>query len=114
MYVPYSVALVGWQDLPAPDRIRAEVEFIFEFERILGGYDGVVVAFYEDEAVHETLEGPDDMRPLQTKLHLATVAATEVALKALKGRPKSAAFQVRFEDESPSIFDAAFDEAHDG
>lgn len=42
MNKPYSVSLQGVEDLPTSERISAEIRFIKELERSLGGEEAVV------------------------------------------------------------------------
>lgn len=55
---PYTVALQGWPELPATNRIAAEVRFISEFERALGGLEGIAPAYAEEEEAYGALTGP--------------------------------------------------------
>ena len=45
MLKPFSVSLQGVEDLPQAERISAEVRFIKELERNLGGEEAVVCIY---------------------------------------------------------------------
>lgn len=96
---PYTVALLGWPELPAPARIAAEVRFIIEFERALGGLDGIAQAYAEQEEVIESLQGPDDLRPLHTSWARSKEIAALAGWRGLPERPSGACFRIDIEGE---------------
>lgn len=53
MTTPYLVRLVGADGIPSSGRIAAEIRFLMELERALGGQRGVMAAWQEDEAAFE-------------------------------------------------------------
>lgn len=91
---PYTVALIGWPELPAAAKIAAEVRFATEFERLLGGSDRVMPAWVEHEITVEEIRGPADMRPLETAYAQAIAAASDAGWRGLAERPLGAAFRV--------------------
>lgn len=91
---PYTVALMGWPDVPAAARIAAEVRFATEFERILAGVAGIMAAWVENEEVIESLAGPDDMRLLSTAWARALEGAADAGWRGMPERPARACFRV--------------------
>lgn len=104
----YTVALLGWPELPAAARIAAEVRFATELERVLDGHDGVMKAWAESESLVEEVTGPDDMQPLETVYARALVGARVAGWVGLTDRPAGAGFQVLAADDDPEWIEAAF------
>lgn len=97
--MPYTVALMGWPELPAATRIAVEVRFITEFERVLGGLDGLAQAYTEQEDVIESLQAPDDLRPFHTSWARAKASAALAGWNGLPEGPPGACFRIDIEGE---------------
>ncbi|MEP6824136.1 MAG: hypothetical protein ABI919_04915 [Ramlibacter sp.] len=82
MTTPYCVRLVGAGSTPASGRIAAEIRFLMELERALGGQRGVMAAWQEDAAALEAWDataGADTPAP-RTLWDQVFGAASGVAL----------------------------------
>jgi hypothetical protein len=95
----YVVALEGWPELPLPSRIEAEVKFVTELERLLGGPSGVLKALAEDEKALEPRPDPDDHRREHTALARAIPRAEAMVWRAWPQHAASAAFRVHLDGE---------------
>lgn len=87
MTTPYFVRLVGADGIPVSARIAAEIRFLMELERGLGGSRGVMAAWQEDESAPEawnstTSAGTPEPRTLWDEVFGAAsgVALGEVAV----------------------------------
>ena len=80
---PYTAQLLGWPDLPAAARIAAEVRFISELERRLGGPAAVEQAFWEDFAKLEEL-GHSDSKRVSVPVSRWTQAEAEATAAGFK------------------------------
>lgn len=82
MTTPYFVRLVGADGIPASGRIAAEIRFLMELERGLGGQHGVMAAWREDEAAFEAWDATanTDAPALRTLWDEVFGAASGVAL----------------------------------
>lgn len=96
---PYSVELIGWPDLASSDRAAAEIRFVTELERILGGSKGVLEAFWADYAHFEANEAlGEDAPPPPPTWRNAEAAARAAGFAGLTVPPK-ATFWLSFFDE---------------
>jgi hypothetical protein len=99
MTTPYTVRLVGAGILPVAARIAAEVRFLTELERILGGQNGVIRAWGEGSALEQPgLIVPPETPQMTTTWDEAFRAASVVAA----GEAPGAAFRFQvYADVNP-------------
>jgi hypothetical protein len=83
MLKPFSVSLQGVEDLPQAERISAEVRFIKELERSLGGEEDVVRVYraWSEAAEDEAGELDAETSSLAVKWPNAFTAAQRAGLK---------------------------------
>lgn len=83
MQKPFSVSLQGVEDLPPAERISAEVRFIKELERNLGGEVAVVEIYraWTEAAEAEASELSEETSTLAVKWPKAFNAAQRAGLK---------------------------------
>lgn len=83
MLKTYSVSLQGVEDLPPTERISAEVRFIKELERSLGGEDAVVDVYraWSEASDAEASELDKETSSLAIKWPKAFNAAQRAGLK---------------------------------
>ena len=83
MNKPYSVSLQGVEDLPAAERISAEIRFIKELERGLGSEESVVSVYraWTEAAEAEASELDAETSSLAVKWPKAFNAAQRAGLK---------------------------------
>ena len=114
MTTPYFVRLVGADGIPASGRIAAEIRFLMELERGLGGQHGVMAAWREDEVAFEAWDatataGTPALRTLWDEVFGAAsgVALGEVAVPGAHFvfspvLPSTAALRGRVHPSSPT------------
>ena len=83
MLKPYSVSLQGVEDLPPAERISAEVRFIKELERSLGGEEAVVDVYraWSEASEAEASELDEETSSLAVKWLKAFNTAQRAGLK---------------------------------
>lgn len=105
MHKPYIASLIGWPDLPAPDKIKAETQFVAALEAELGGEAGILKAYSDDliawEDYDETINGPD-APPMAPAAYEQAIERAGRAVLADMQAPQAARFRVDMEwDREP-------------
>lgn len=100
---PYSVALQGVEGLPGAERIAAEMRFIRELERAIGGSDAVshVYRAWLDACEADPTELSNETSSLAVKWPKAFAAAQRAGLKNIG--ESDAHFELRLERRSVDI-----------
>lgn len=82
---PYSIALQGIDGMPGSERIGAEVRFIKELEKNLGGADAVVAVYraWLDASACDASELSAETSSLAVKWPKAFSAAQRAGLKSV-------------------------------
>lgn len=89
----YTVALRDFPDLPAKERMAAEIRYCKALERRFGSGAGVADALRAVVALQEEGEHPDG-HALDLRWRMANMAARQAGLQGL-GEPAEAYFDVR-------------------
>jgi hypothetical protein len=93
----YVVALKGWPELSARERIAAEVRFATEFERALGGVEDLPEASAAYLDALEADPGPDDVQAARCAFVQAQQTATAAGWSGLAKPPADAYFKLETE-----------------
>ncbi|MDB5941862.1 MAG: hypothetical protein JWQ13_1428 [Ramlibacter sp.] len=98
MTKPYTVALNDAAELPVAERIAAEVRFIKEIERALGGADEVVRVYraWIDASESDASELDGESASLAVRWPKAMTAAARAGMRNLGEMPE-AHFELRLE-----------------
>ena len=80
---PYSVSLQGIEGLPAAEKISAEIRFIKEIERALGGAEAVVAVYraWREASENEATDVRKETWALATQWAKAFETAQRAGLK---------------------------------
>lgn len=97
MNPPYAVALCGVDGLPPAERIAAELRFVKELEKSLGGSDAVVRVYraWGDASESEASELDNETANLAMKWPKAFELAQRAGLKSIGD--EEAHFEIRLE-----------------
>jgi hypothetical protein len=103
----YVVALKGWPELSARERIAAEVRFATEFERALGGADAIPDSWAAYLDALEADPGPDDVQAARCAFVQAQRRAAAAGWSSLAAPPADAHFKLETDAAAGQISEVA-------
>ena len=106
---PYVVELVGWPGLSNSDRATAEIRFVAELERALGGPHAVERACWELHKAEELVEAIGPNAPFPNSPWAAAVTRARAAGFAGLQPPSSATFWFSLYDDVHELPDGIHD-----